>query len=230
MLFDMLAGSPPGGQQPNHHKRSLPNTGQPIVQKTGRPAVVEHDRRVRRTRSALTDAFLALVVEKGYDKITVQDILDRADIGRSTFYAHYRDKEALLLACFDDMQKQLRSAIDAVAPTGPPIDLARPVDLLFDHAYRNKRVYRALCRKQGGDTVKRYLHGVIGQLVAETLGPELRAHGSDLQVDVTAEFYTAAALGLLTWWIDHDFCRGPTWLTIIYRELATHGAPIAFEK
>ena len=191
--------------------------------------MVEHDRRVRRTRSALIDAFFALVVEHGYDKITVQDILDRADIGRSTFYAHYRDKEALLLACFDDMHKQLRSAIDADAPTGPLIDLARPADLLFGHAYRNKRVYRALCGKQGGNTVQRYLHGVIGQLLAETLGPQLRANGSDLEVDVIAEFYTAAALGLLTWWIDHDFCHGPTWLATIYRQLATHGAPIAFE-
>ena len=188
--------------------------------------MTEHDRRVRRTRSALTDAFLALVVQKGYDKVTVQDILNRADIGRSTFYAHYRDKEALLLACFDDMHKQLRSAIDADAPTGPLIDLARPADLLFGHAYRNKRVYRALCGKQGGNTVKRYLHGVIGQLLAETLGPQLRANGSELQVDVVAEFYTAAALGVLTWWVDHDFCHGPTWLTTTYRQLATHGAPM----
>jgi AcrR family transcriptional regulator len=63
--------------------------------------VAKSDRRVRRTRRGRIDAFLGLVAEKGYEKITVQDILDRADIGRPTLYAHYRDKEALLLACFE---------------------------------------------------------------------------------------------------------------------------------
>jgi AcrR family transcriptional regulator len=101
MPFDMLAVRPRRGQQPIHGKCSLPHTRQPIVRKTVKAAVAEPDRRVRRTRSALIDAFLGLVVEKGYEKITVQDILDRADIGRSTLYAHYRDKEALLLACFE---------------------------------------------------------------------------------------------------------------------------------
>jgi AcrR family transcriptional regulator len=189
--------------------------------------VAQDDRRVRRTRRALIDAFLSLVVEKGYEKVTVQDILVRADIGRSTFYAHYRDKEALLIGCFDDVQKQLRSAIDADARTGRPIDLARPADLIFAHAYRQKRVYRALCGKQGGNAVQRYLHEVIGQMLADLLGRQLRANDSELPADIVAEFYTAAALGLLTWWIDHDFCNGPAWLSATYRRLATQGVPVA---
>ncbi|MBO0803611.1 MAG: TetR/AcrR family transcriptional regulator [Nocardiopsaceae bacterium] len=55
------------------------------------------DRRVRRTRALLHQALIELILEKGYGRITVQDILDRADVGRSTFYSHYRDKDALLL-------------------------------------------------------------------------------------------------------------------------------------
>lgn len=225
----MLAVSPPGGQQPIHGKRSLPNNQQPIVRENREATVTEHDRRVRRTRGALFDAFFGLVVEKGYEKITVQDILDRADIGRSTFYAHYRDKEALLLACFDDMHNELRSAIDAQTQTGQFIDLAWPAELVFAHAYRNKHVYRALCGKQGGNTVQRYLHAIIGQLLADTLGTQLRAASSELPVGIVAEFYTAATLGLLTWWIDHDFRPGPSGLTTTYRQLATHGAPISAE-
>jgi AcrR family transcriptional regulator len=177
---------------------------------------------VRRTRTALADAFLDLVVEKGYEKITVQDILDRADIARSTFYAHYRDKEGLLLACFDD----LWPAIDVAAQTGRSMDLARPAELVFGHAYRNKQVYRVLCGKQGGNVVQRHLQGVVGQLRAKTLAQHLPANGSDVPVDIVAEFYTAAALGLLTWWIEHDFCHGPAWLTAAYTQLATCGAPI----
>jgi AcrR family transcriptional regulator len=196
--------------------------------KTAEGRVAERDRRIRRTRRALIDALLELVVEKTYEKITVQDILDRADIGRSTFYAHYRDKEAVLLAVFDDMQKQLREAVDADTRSGRPFDPARPADLLFAHAYRNKRIYRALCGKQGGNAVQRHLRVNIGQMLSEALGPQL-ATNSGVPVDVAAEFYTAATLGLLTWWIDQDFRHGPTWLTATYRQLAIHGAPFVSE-
>ena len=102
------------------------------------------DRRVRRTRKLLHDAFISLVIEKGYEKTTIQDILDRADVGRSTFYVHYRDKEALLTANFDAMQEQLECELDQIAATGP-FDVALPAALLFEHAYRNQRVYRAMC-------------------------------------------------------------------------------------
>ena len=85
--------------------------------KVSRNATVRIDRRIQKTKRGLSQALVELILERGYEQITVQDILDRANVGRSTFYAHYRDKEALLLACFDDMQTQLRSAIDADAPT-----------------------------------------------------------------------------------------------------------------
>ncbi len=71
------------------------------------------DRRVRRTRELLRSALLSLIQEKGYDRITVQDILDRADIGRSTFYAHYRDKDDLFRAGFEDIRAALAAERDA---------------------------------------------------------------------------------------------------------------------
>ena len=58
--------------------------------------MVDTDRRVRRTRRALHDALLTLMTEKSYDAVTVQDIIDRADVGRSTFYSHFTDKRYLL--------------------------------------------------------------------------------------------------------------------------------------
>lgn len=167
------------------------------------------DRRVRRTRRTLHEAFIELVLERGYERITVQDILDRADIGRSTFYAHFRDKEALLLASFDDMREQLSAAIGARPD--------RSATLLFEHAHRHQVVYRALCGRQGGSLVHRHLHGLIGGLLRE----QLAGSSGDLPVDVVAEFHTSAILGLLVWWIDHDFCRGPEWLADVYRRLAT---------
>ena len=60
------------------------------------------DARVRRTRDALGDALVALMQEKPFDTITVQDVLDRAHVGRSTFYSHYSDKDDLLMSDVDD--------------------------------------------------------------------------------------------------------------------------------
>ncbi|MEJ2354006.1 MAG: TetR/AcrR family transcriptional regulator, partial [Anaerolineales bacterium] len=65
------------------------------------------DRRVQRTRQLLNDALMSLIVEKGYDSITVQNIIDRANLGRSTFYAHYQDKDDLLLSGIEDVVHSL---------------------------------------------------------------------------------------------------------------------------
>jgi AcrR family transcriptional regulator len=183
--------------------------------------MVEQDRRVRRTRRILHEALIALILEKGYERITVQDVLDRADVGRSTFYAHFRDKEALLLTSFDGVRDELRQDFEAATPDQSPADPSRPAALLFAHAHRNRRVYRAICGRQGGPVVHRHLHRLVGDLLGEHLRPRLA--GADLPVDVVAEFYTSAALGLLVWWVDHDFRPGPDRLSAIYRRLATTG-------
>jgi AcrR family transcriptional regulator len=196
-----------------------------IVRNRTDPAAAPPDRRVRRTRKLLHDAFISLAIEKGYEKTTIQDILDRADVGRSTFYAHYRDKAALLTASFDGMHEQLQGQL-ADAPASSTIDVALPAALLFEHAYRNKRVYRALCGHQGGAVVQRHLRSLIGDLLRKHLRPEFSRGTTDVPADIAAEFYTSAALGLLVWWIAHDFCNGPTWLAATYRTLAqpvTHG-------
>jgi AcrR family transcriptional regulator len=181
------------------------------------------DRRVRRTRRILREALIALILEKGYDRITVQDVLDRADIGRSTFYAHYRDKEALLVACFDDTREELRRGIEAATPGAPAPDPARAATVIFEHAHRHRSVYRAMCGRQGGTLVHRYLHHLIGEQLREHLGPHLSAAGSDLPVDVVAEFYTSAVLGLLVWWIDQDHPCDHAQLARMYQRLAMPG-------
>ena len=202
--------------------------GRQVVRKSAGSSAAAPDRRVRRTRKLLHDAFLALVIEKGYEKTTIQDILDRADVGRSTFYVHFRDKEALLMASFDGMRDQLEHELVGI-PATSPIDVTLPAALLFEHAYRNQRVYRALCGRQGGALVQRYLRRLIGDLLRKHLRPHVTQVGTGVPGEVAAEFYTSAALGLLVWWIDHDFCNGPAWLTATYRTLAAPGRPVSAE-
>jgi AcrR family transcriptional regulator len=185
--------------------------------------MADDDRRVRRTRRALSEALIGLTLEKGYERITVQEILDRADVVRSTFYAHYRDKDALLFGCFDGMFAELTRTVDAMAPGTPLTDPARPAEILYQHASENRRVYRALCGRQGGAHVFRHLHRRLGDQLREHLSPHLAAAGCALPADLVADFYANAALGLLAWWIDHDFPHDAAWLARACRTLVVPG-------
>src|SRR3954469_23951916 len=87
----------------------MQNNSAKSVRKVGGLVVeTQQDRRVRRTRRLLREALLALVLEKGYEAVTVQDVLDRADVGRATFYAHFRDKDDLLISGADELRESLR--------------------------------------------------------------------------------------------------------------------------
>ncbi len=117
------------------------------------------------------------------------------------------------------MHEQLEHELDQIAATGP-VDVALPAALLFEHAYRNQRMYRAMCGRQGGALVQRHLRRLIGDVLRKRLRPQLEQVGAEVPADVAAEFYTSAALGLLVWWIDKDFCGDHVWMTGLYRKLA----------
>lgn len=69
------------------------------------------DRRIRRTQKSLHDALISLVLQKNYDSITVQGILDRADVGRATFYSHFKSKDELLTSGAQELRNALNSAV-----------------------------------------------------------------------------------------------------------------------
>lgn len=177
--------------------------------------MAETDRRVRRTRRILRDALVALVVERGYDRITVQDVLDRADVGRSTFYAHFRDKDALFLSCFDDLRADLRHELDTMAPHQPPTEPTRPVGVLFDHAYRHRDIYRAVCGRPGGNVVTRHVQRLIGELLRE----HLDSVGTRMPVEIVAEYHAGALFNVLSWWVQKDFPYGPQEMSRMCQEL-----------
>src|SRR5215213_4980562 len=88
------------------------------------------DARVRRTRDALGDALVALMQEKPFDTITVQDVLDRAHVSRSTFYTHYSDKDDLLMSDAEEFFEAISMALSAHGDTSQRVF---PVKELFTH-------------------------------------------------------------------------------------------------
>ena len=111
------------------------------------------DRRIRRTRQLLLNTLVDLILEKGYETITIQEIIDRADIGRSTFYFHFQDKEDLLLSGFENLRESYEVFYKHLSPsqTGWDFSLA-----LFQHAEQNRQLIKALLGKQAGDALLRH--------------------------------------------------------------------------
>src|SRR5512145_3337249 len=123
----------------------------PIMDKTSHlSGNAAPDRRTQRTRQALSHALIALIQEKRYEAITVQDICDRANVGRSTFYAHFRDKDDLLASNFQEVMGSLGSQMEwrdgrFIFPVAP----------LFLHVRDHYHLYQALTWGGGFDVLLR---------------------------------------------------------------------------
>ncbi len=181
------------------------------------------DRRVRRTRELALRALLSLVQEKGYDRITVQDILDKADIGRSTFYAHYRDKDDLLRSGFEDIRAALVAERNgAEKPGGKSAEFLQPILVVFQHVEEHRHLWKPLARKGGADLVIRILRESVEGIVNEQVRSQFPG-GNETQVEVAVQFVASACVGLLIWWLENDVPCSAEEIHSIFRRLTTQG-------
>jgi AcrR family transcriptional regulator len=184
------------------------------------------DRRVRRTRSALREAMLALMTEKGYEAVSVQDLIDRADIGRSTFYAHYTDKADLL----HEMLSELRAQVEHDPATGAA-DRRRPLRFslrMFRHVQDQQALLRALLGRPGAGTVVTEIDGMLTDMVSSEL--RALAHASApprVPLDLVAPAVVAAYLAVLTWWVGDDFRHTPEQVNVYFETLMAPGVRAA---
>src|SRR5829696_1166863 len=113
------------------------------------------DRRIQRTRALLLSALLDLIVERGYEDVSVQDIVDRANVGRSTFYKHFLDKRELLLTGVAGLQNLLIQQGAAQASSAALSERLLSFSLpLFQHVQGNIRFCRALLGSDSGAIVE----------------------------------------------------------------------------
>ncbi|MGQ4597926.1 TetR family transcriptional regulator [Nocardia sp. R6R-6] len=158
----------------------------------GQDTADNNDRRVRRTRNMLHQALIELMLEGGYDRITVRDILDRADVGRSTFYAHYRDKDDLLLHSSTDYLHAAMAAANTDTDADEPL---APVRALFRLAADNPEVYRALLGRKSGTVLLRTTRVMVAQILNERLGDQLAMLEDEFTTTVT--FLSWGVVGML---------------------------------
>jgi AcrR family transcriptional regulator len=177
------------------------------------------DRRILRTRDTLGDALVALMHGKSFDEITVQDVLDRAGVGRSTFYVHYRDKSDSFLSDVEDFLEQVSGALKR--QNASPKRLL-PVREFFMHMRDAREFYAALVRSGKVNDV----WALAREIFARSIEERLQAAGVEIEpVRRSAQAHALAGsfFALLDWWIDKGMKADPKEMDDLFHRTAWKG-------
>lgn len=158
------------------------------------PQPATTDRRVNRTRRALTSALVALTLEKGYEAVSVRDLSERADIGYATFFRHFADKDALLADVLEGTLEDLMSLIQPVMN-----DPERTAKLVFDYVDQNRDLVRVLLRTRNTSPLMPRIFALSAQAMLQTLTPR---PGSPIPPEIAAHHMIASFIELIEWWLD----------------------------
>ena len=178
----------------------------------------KNDRQSQRTRQALGDALLELMMEKGYRAVSIKDIIDRANVGRSTFYAHYADKAELFEA-------QLNRMVEMLIQHTPPAIFERnpffPSLGLFQHVQQQWKLYKLLSWEAGSTLHIDQLQKTISDQIEQRLVAEGKTF--ELPIPILANFLAGSLLSLLKWWLDNKMVYSPEQMDEMFRKLALPG-------
>ena len=178
------------------------------------------DRRVARTRALLQDAIIALIPERGYAAITVDDICCKANVGRSTFYTHYTDKDALRSATLEAHLRSLsRERLSKDECTGSPLfEFSLP---MFEHAQAFRSLHYALLASSG-DTIHDQMRERIRRAVRAELGGK-RVSEAGVPTEFAVQFIAGAFLAVLGWWLSTDTKLSPVQVDELFQKMAGQG-------
>ena len=185
------------------------------------PGKRKMDARVQRTRDALGDALITLMQEKAFETITVQDVLDRAHVSRSTFYTHYSDKDDLLMSDAEEFFEHLSLALSA---RGDKSDRVFPVKEFFAHLADVQPFFKALVKsgkfQENMELARGHFARGIERRLAEL--PRGKSIPAD-ELPAIAFTHAGALLSLLTWWIDKGMREPPDKMDELFHRMVWNG-------
>jgi AcrR family transcriptional regulator len=159
------------------------------------------DRRVQKTRQALQEAFSKLLVERGYDSITVQDIAEQANVGRTTFYAHYSSKEEL----FRDSHHHFSHQISSMMVSEEDVLTSESLEgmlIILEELMNNRTIYLMMKHGPAWPEISQGLHEQIASHLLESLQKTFAGNKSDVPLELLANYIAAAQFGLISWWVE----------------------------
>ncbi|HEX5603053.1 MAG TPA: TetR/AcrR family transcriptional regulator [Pyrinomonadaceae bacterium] len=179
------------------------------------------DARVRRTRDALGDALIALMQEKAFETITVQEVLDRAHVSRSTFYTHYSDKDDLLMSDSEEFFEALSMALSA---HGDKSDRVFPVKEFFNHLADVQPFYKALVKSGKFQENMELARGHFARGIERRLSELPRGKSIPARERSAIAFtHAGALLSLLAWWLDRGMREPPEQMDDLFHRMVWNG-------
>jgi AcrR family transcriptional regulator len=167
---------------------------------------------------------MSIVLEKKYESITVQEILDRADVGRSTFYTHFHDKDELLVSGFENVRSLLKAA-QAAAVVSPGRSYEKIIGFslpMFEHAFEYRAVNRALLGSSAEAVVRRQIHWALAGVIAQEVraAMEKRKRGEcPVSPELLTHFLVSTYISVLTWWLNAKPPVAPREIDSEFRQL-----------
>jgi AcrR family transcriptional regulator len=182
------------------------------------------DRRIRRTCERLGSALVALIQERPIDDVTVQDVLDRASVGRSTFYLHFRDKDDLLLSQLEEFLEMMSTALSVRKEESHRVV---PVAELFAHIGSQKKVYRALADADRLNDFFDLAQGYFARGIEQRLKESKRLTNlSQPELGARASALAGSMLSLLRWWLDRGAKESPRAMDELFHRMVWNGLDV----
>ena len=181
------------------------------------------DRRVERTQQLIRGALLSLIRERGFETLTVQEIIDRANVGRATFYAHFENKDDLLVSGFDDLRASLKAGQRDALSRGQTIEdrVFGFSHEVFAHTNEYRDVFRAMAGKRSGAVVQRLLHKLVVDLVREDVrAAMITKEKNTVPPEALVQFIAGALFGIVMWWLDGKMRLSVAEVNALFRRLA----------
>jgi AcrR family transcriptional regulator len=197
------------------------NTAGPAARAGRRAAGRPLDRRVQRTRDLLHSALGELIHEKSYERITVSEVLARANVGRSAFYTHFRDKNDLLASCMRDMLAATAPLLGNRPRSPEPDARVTAFSLpLLEHIHRQARKARIGVRAR--HLLHEHLQRVLGEHVRRAAARDvqsIRGQAAHTSPELLGQFVASTFVLVLHWWLDRNDLQSPAEADETFRAL-----------
>jgi len=180
----------------------------------------EQDRRTLKTHQAIHEALFSLMLEKQYNKITIQNIIDRANVGRSTFYAHYATKDELLFSSIEHLLEMLNKYIISYVESKGDKSRLIPVTELFEHIQENSRILRGLINAESADLFFDKVQAYWNNRLEEYFNSKC-PKGKEPKVPITvlANHISSTLIYMLKWWVNNKMPYSPLQMDQYFQEL-----------
>jgi AcrR family transcriptional regulator len=155
------------------------------------------DRRVQRSREQLFEALFELMQERGYERLTIQNLIDRAGVGRATFYAHFEGKDELLEFSIARLRASLMTEWQA-AP-GHRLGFTLP---FLQHLASHRSIYQMTVARESEVTVQVHIRRMLRELVREDIVSRRPGLKADPRVELATQYVAGALWSTIVWWME----------------------------